>query len=103
MKEVNLLKNSVNDLKKSLTHISKVSLQSAPPNFCHIRVVFPNPSCLSLDKLSLSNLLNCPVITCIRIGSSWKVKIHTFRSLTLFFNRLTAGKCSEESHKIHLK
>ena len=76
MKDLNLLKNTVNELKKSLTHLLKLSLPSTPPNFCHVRVGFPNPSSLMIDTASLSDLLGCPALTSQRVGSSLKVKIH---------------------------
>ena len=75
MKDLNLLKNARSDLEKSVSFLTKRSLPSTPPNFCHVRVVFPNHSCLTIDTASLSALLGCPIAT-LRVGSSLKVKIH---------------------------
>ena len=76
MKDLNLLKNAISDLEKSVSFLTKQSLPLTPPNFCHVRVDFPNPSCLSIDTASLSALLGCPTLATLRVGSSLKVKIH---------------------------
>ena len=72
MKDLNLLKNAISDLEKSVSFLTKQSLPSTPPNFCHVRVDFPNPSCLSIDTASLSALLGCPILATLRVGSSLK-------------------------------
>ena len=75
MKELNQLKDIVKELKKSVALLSNKSLQSTPPNFCHVRVILHNPSYITIDNASLSDLLGCPIINSLRVGSSLKVKI----------------------------
>ena len=96
MKDLNLLKNAVSDLKKSVTSLSKHSLPSTPPNFCHVRVVFPNPSSLTIDIASLSALLGCPVLATLKVGSSLKAKIHK----ECLFNAIQSSSAS--SHLVQV-
>ena len=96
MKDLNLLKNAVSDLEKSVSFLTKRSLPSTPPNFCHVRVVFPNPSCLSIDTTYLSALLGCPILATLRVGSSLKVKSHK----ECLFNAIQSSSAS--SHLVQV-
>ena len=76
MKDINLLRNDINDLKREITRLNHQNQASATIDTCHIKVYFPGPSTPVSDPVTVSNLLGCPSLQVTRISSnSIKVKI----------------------------
>ena len=79
MKDINLLKNHVNDLRKDIAILHRRNHPPSVPSTCHIRIIFPgtNPiSAVLLETDGVSNLLGCPALTVVKISvNTLKVKI----------------------------
>ena len=77
MRDINLLRNDFNDLKREVSRLNHLNQSPAVAiDTCHIKVYFPGPSTPVLDPAAVSNLLGCPslLVTCIS-PKSIKVKI----------------------------
>ena len=79
MKDINLLKNHVNDLRKDIAILHRRNHPPSVPSTCHIRIILPgtNPiSAVLLETDGVSNLLGCPALTVVKISvNTLKVKI----------------------------
>ncbi len=98
MKDINLLRNEVKDLKKDISLLHRQKQSTSVPSTCHIKVSFPH-SVLPLppDPVKVSNLLGCPVLCISRVGPcSLKVKIPK----ECLHNALTSSE--PNSHLVHV-
>ena len=76
MKDINLLRDDINDLKREVAHLNCQAQPSPHIDTCHIKVYFPSPCTPVLDPTAVSNLLGCPSLLVTRISpKSIKVKI----------------------------
>ena len=77
MKDINLLRNEVKDLKKDISLLHHQKQSTSVPSTCHIKVSFPHHAPpLPPDPDLVKSLLGCPVLCVSRVGpTSLKVKI----------------------------
>ena len=76
MKDINLLRDDINDLKREVAHLNCQAQPSPHIDTCHIKVYFPSPCTPVLDPTAVSNLLGCPSLLVTHISpKSIKVKI----------------------------
>ena len=98
MKDINLLRNEVKDLKKDISLLHHQKQSTSVPSTCHIKVSFPHHAPpLPPDPDLVKSLLGCPVLCVSRVGpTSLKVKIPK----ECLHNAITSSRSN--SHMVHV-
>ena len=76
MKDINLLREDVNHLKKDIRVLHSQSQSSIVPNTCHVKLLLFDSAILPSTNAEVSNLLGCVVVNITRVSRlSFKVNI----------------------------
>ena len=97
MKDLNLLREDVINLKRDIVALHREKQSSTVPSTCHIKVYFPHSVTPPSTDSEVSQLLSCSVVRVTRVSPfSLKVKIPR----VCLFNALQSS--APNSHLVHI-